>query len=107
MQLIAIGATMNRDDAPKTFIGPITTTQRAGATPSYFHVLQSTSGMIKLDYPSRTHAKEARKQLLKSVGTFSVNSAKLLEGIQQALHEAGTQSSPKEPPINTRMTPIE
>lgn len=79
--------------APKTFIGPVMVEKRAGTITSInFHVLQSTSGMIKLEYPSKADATAARKQLLKSRHTYRVPSNALLQAIQEALSEASQQA---------------
>lgn len=88
--------------APRTFIGPVIVEKRAGQITSInFHVLQSTSGMIKLEYPSKAEATAARAQLLKSRYTHKVPSNALLQAIQEALSEVSQQAhqnTPEEPP---------
>lgn len=90
--------------APKTFIGPVSVEKRAGQITSInFHVLQSTSGMIKLEYSSKQEATAARTQLLKSRHTYKVPSNALLQAIQEALSEVANQSPqtpPEEAPLN-------
>jgi hypothetical protein len=92
---------MNRTTvaAPHTFIGPVVTEKRAGQITSInFHILQSTSGMLKLEYPDKPTANQARAQLLKSRHTHKVGSNTLLQAIQEALNEAASQApiSPEE-----------
>jgi hypothetical protein len=89
---------MNRTTvaAPQTFIGPVVVEKRAGAITSIsFHVLQSTSGMLKLEYPDKPTANAARAQLLKSRHTHKVGSNTLLQAIQEALSEAAQNSYPE------------
>jgi hypothetical protein len=89
---------MNRTTvaAPQTFIGPVVVEKRAGAITSVcFHVLQSTSGMLKLEYPDKPTANQARAQLLKSRHTHKVGSNTLLQAIQEALSEAAQNSYPE------------
>lgn len=74
---------------PKTFVGPITVDKSGGKPPpAMFYVLQSTSGMLKLEYASKAEAQHARNQLLKSRGVYRVGSNPLLEAIRMALNEA-------------------
>jgi hypothetical protein len=92
---------MNRTTvaAPHTFIGPVVVEKRAGQITSInFHILQSTSGMLKLEYPDKPTANAARAQLLKSRHTHKVGSNTLLQAIQEALNEAASQApiSPEE-----------
>lgn len=91
--------------APKTFIGPVIVEKRAGQITSInFHVLQSTSGMIKLEYPSKAEATSARTQLLKSRHTYKVPSNALLQAIQEALSEVAPPA-PQTPPEEAPLTP--
>lgn len=97
---------MNRDllPAPQTFIGPVIVEKRAGQTTSvHFHVLQSKSGMLKLEYPDKPTATQARKQLLKSRRTHGVGNITLLQAIQDALSEAA-QYAPTEDTPEPNMT---
>lgn len=68
-----------------TFIGPVSAEKSGRATTYNFHVLQHTSGVIKLEYPDKSTAKAAREQLLKSKHTYKVPSNKLLQAIYEAL----------------------
>lgn len=101
---------MTRDQlpAPKTFIGPITVEKTGGKiTSASFHVLQSTSGIIKLDYPDKPTAVQARNQLLRNRYVYKVGSNPLLEAIRAAISEAiiaskqvsesGTETGDKDP----------
>lgn len=91
--------------APRTFIGPVIVEKRAGQITSInFHVLQSTSGMIKLEYPSKAEATAARAQLLKSRHTHKVPSNTLLQAIQEALSEV-SQQAPQTPPEDDPLNP--
>lgn len=47
--------------------------------------------MIKLEYPDKPTATQARNQLLKSSHTYKVPSNTLLQAIQEALSEAANQ----------------
>jgi hypothetical protein len=80
--------------SPHTFIGPVTVEKRAGKTISIsFHLLQGSSGMLKLEYPDKAAANAARAQLLKSHHTHKVGTNTLL----QAIHEALVEAAPKAP----------
>ena len=82
---------------PKTFVGPITVDKSASKPqPATFYVLQSTSGMLKLEYPSKAEAVQARNQLLKSKDVYRVGNNPLLDAIQTAVAEAAAQA--KAPP---------
>lgn len=80
-------------ETPKTFVGPITVDKSGGKPPpATFYVLQSTSGMLKLEYPSKAEAVQARNQLLKSKHVLRVGNNPLLDAIQTAIAEAVAQA---------------
>ena len=76
--------------APITFIGPITNFGAKKGKRSYgFLMLQSAGGEpLKLEYPDKPSAQEARNTLLKMDWSFPVAKAKLLFGIEKGMKHA-------------------
>ncbi len=81
-------------NAPVTFLGPIGNFgAKKGKRSCGFLMLQSAGGeLLKLEYPDRPSAREARNTLLKMDWSFPVPKANLLYGIEKGLkhaHEKG------------------
>jgi hypothetical protein len=78
------------DSTPVTFLGPIRNFGAKDGKRSYgFLMLQSTGGEpIKLEYPDKLSAEEARATLLKMAWTFPVANLQLLYGIEKGLQHA-------------------
>jgi hypothetical protein len=65
-----------------SFIGPVQQTR--GNSHSFLY-LQGGADPIKLEYPSKLAATQARNQLLKGNNTHPVGNLKLLQAIRRAL----------------------
>ena len=70
-----------------TFLGPVQWTGKwIAGIPAHFLFLQSNGTTLKLEYNARSTAADARADLLATPLTYPVNSMRLLQAIQAALH---------------------
>ncbi len=81
---------MTANHTPVTFLGPIRNFGAKAGKRSYgFLMLQSTGGdPIKLEYPDKLSAQDARATLLKMAWTFPVTNQKLLYAVEKAVKHA-------------------
>ena len=80
---------MNRIDKPVTFVGPVTNFGATYGKKEYgFLMLQTAGQPLKLEYPSKLEALQARSTIMEGQNTFGIQKNHVLRGVEMALKQA-------------------